>query len=448
MTSNGIHKLNTPVGAQVRKMYTTLAYFAIAKVSFLCNVCKNALACPVTVRSRDHGQRKYMTDKIHQSFPQNSARPYARPRSASHGMQKRQYAKSAGRFNFSIRPQKPNVVTSRVPGNTKIPALFPQKPPYRPGTPNRNTAPSGKTLYRKFPQKFVPTSSKSGASVRTKPKTQLAKYAPHSARATASWGSVATWYDKHLEHPDTYHEKVILPNLQRLVEAKNGDLILDLASGQGFFTRALAKSGAQLTGIDISHELIAIAKKKSDAKISYNVGSAEDLSVFANEHFAKVVIVLAIQNIEHIQKVFAEAARVLKRDGSLHIVMNHPAFRIPKRSSWVYDEKAKLQYRRVDQYLSESREAIDMHPGMKDSPQTVSFHRPLQYYVKALVKAGFVIDRFEEWISHKDSDSGPRAKAENRARKEIPLFLYVRAKKKANLTLNPNTLKLESYGKL
>ena len=248
-------------------------------------------------------------------------------------------------------------------------------------------------------------------------------------RAATSWGTVATWYDKHLESPGTYHEKVILPNLLRLVDPQKGDVILDLAAGQGHITRALAKNGAQLTGLDISPELIAIAKKKGGAGITYNVGSAEDLSAFINEQFHKAVIVLAIQNIEYVQKVFTEAARVIKKDGTFHIVMNHPAFRIPKQSSWAYDEKQKLQYRRVDQYLSESRFAIDMHPGMKDSPKTISLHRPLQYYIKTLVKAGFVIDRFEEWISHKDSDSGPRAKAENRARKEIPLFLYIRARK-------------------
>ena len=281
----------------------------------------------------------------------------------------------------------------------------------------KNTKPWEKSKSGKFHTNTRPKS----------PKTQLTRYAPK--QATTSWGAVATWYDKHLGSPDTYHEKVILPNLTRLVDAQKDELILDLASGQGYFTRAFAKSGAELTGLDISPELIAIAKKESASTITYNIGSAEDLSAFADGHFDKVVIVLAIQNIEFVHKVFGEASRVVKRDGTLHIVMNHPAFRIPKQSSWGYDEKGKLQYRRVDQYLSESRWEIDMHPGMKDSPQTISFHRSLQYYIKALVKAGFVVDRFEEWISHKDSDSGPRAKAENRARKEIPLFLYIRARK-------------------
>jgi len=341
-------------------------------------------------------------------------------------------------------------------GKARTPSPFPQKPPYRPNGPvaartpyvkrASSGTPSGKVRYGFLPKGGgKPTFGKKtyGAknakpweksktafrpSARPKaPKTQLATYAPREA--TTSWGTVATWYDKHLENPDTYHEKVILPNLLRLVEPQKGDHMLDLATGQGFIARALAEKGASVTGIDISKELIALAIKKGGTNVTYGVGSAEDLSGFTDETFNKAIIVLAIQNIEHVRAVLAEAFRVLKNGGTLHIVMNHPTFRIPKCSGWGYDEKEKVQFRRVDQYLSESREEIDMHPGMKDSPQTVSFHRSLQYYMKALFKAGFVVDRFEEWISHKDSDSGPRAKAENLARKEIPLFLYVRAKK-------------------
>lgn len=244
--------------------------------------------------------------------------------------------------------------------------------------------------------------------------------------AGASWGAVASWYDKHLNEADTYHEKVLLPNLLRLIDASPKDNILDLACGQGFFTRAIAKSGAKVTGIDIAPELIEIAQKESP-EIPFFVGSADQLAEFGDASFNKVLMSLSIQNMENIEGVTAEVARVLNEEGELHIAMNHPAFRVPKQSAWDYDDKKKVQFRRVDQYLSNSSTEIDMHPGFSDAPQTISFHRPLQFYVKALAKAGFAIIKLEEWISHKASDSGPRAKAENNARKEIPLFLYMKA---------------------
>ena len=54
---------------------------------------------------------------------------------------------------------------------------------------------------------------------------------------------------------------------------------------------------------------------------------------------------------------------------------------------------------------------------------TWTFHRPLQTYVRAFSDAGFLIESIEEWPSLRQSQPGPRAREENRARKEIPLFL-------------------------
>jgi hypothetical protein len=75
------------------------------------------------------------------------------------------------------------------------------------------------------------------------------------------------------------------------------------------------------------------------------------------------------------------------------------------------------------------KEPIVTHPGKDPKRYTWTFHRPLQSYVKALRGAGLVVDALEEWASHKRSDSGPRAKAENTARREIPMFLALRAVK-------------------
>jgi hypothetical protein len=48
-----------------------------------------------------------------------------------------------------------------------------------------------------------------------------------------------------------------------------------------------------------------------------------------------------------------------------------------------------------------------------------------------------LIDALEEWPSHKTSTSGPRAAAENTARKEIPMFLALRAVKISGISQVP-----------
>jgi ubiquinone/menaquinone biosynthesis C-methylase UbiE len=240
-----------------------------------------------------------------------------------------------------------------------------------------------------------------------------------------SWGKVAGWYDEHLTtSDDSYHQKVILPNLLRLTDIKKDERVLDLACGTGFFSKAFADAGAQVVGVDISKELIAIAKK-NNSSINFVVSGADNLSFAQDLSIDKIVCVLAIQNIAEVKKMLEECARILTSHGKMYIVMNHPAYRIPKGSSWDWDEKTQQQYRRVDYYLSEKKIAIAMHPGKKDSEETISFHRPLQYYTKLFHNAGFVMSRLEEWISHKESEKGPRQNEENRIRKEIPLFMCI-----------------------
>jgi ubiquinone/menaquinone biosynthesis C-methylase UbiE len=248
-----------------------------------------------------------------------------------------------------------------------------------------------------------------------------------------SWGNVAGWYDELLENKDgTYQNEVIAPNLKRLINPQKGEKILDIACGQGFFSRILDEAGAQITGVDIAKELIGIARLHSPKSIVFEVAPADELKSFADVSFDKALIVLALQNIENMQGAVREAYRVLKPGGSFYIILNHPSFRIPKSSSWQWDGENHSQYRRTDAYMSDMRNRIEMNPGTQKTYEkkfTVSFHRPLQAYAKALTKAGFLIGRIEEWVSHKVSNPGPRAQEENRIRKEIPLFLMIEARK-------------------
>ncbi len=193
-----------------------------------------------------------------------------------------------------------------------------------------------------------------------------------------------------------------------------------------------ADAGAMVLGVDIAPELISYAKKYESNNLRFAVAPAEALTPATNGSFDGALIVLALQNIKDMSQALKEAARTLVKGGTLVIVLNHPCFRILKASAWGYDETAGVQYRRIDKYGIPFSTKIDMTPGKQAEHakiHTVSFHRPLQDYFKALSGVGFSVTGLEEWISHKQSERGPRAKAEDTARKEFPMFLTIVARK-------------------
>jgi ubiquinone/menaquinone biosynthesis C-methylase UbiE len=244
-----------------------------------------------------------------------------------------------------------------------------------------------------------------------------------------SWDHVAPWYDSlAADQGSDYHRAVVIPGVLRLLAASRGESVLDVACGQGAVARALHDAGCAVVGVDLSRKLIDAARKRSPAGLRFVVGDARKLPDLGESAFDAAVCVLAMQNIDPVEPVFAEVARVLRPGGRLVAVVNHPAFRIPRQSRWKLDERRKLLAREVDGYLSPMKIPIDMRPFRRPGRSvTYTHHRPLQAYVRAATGSGLVIDALEEWPSHRSSQPGPMARAENRARAEIPLFLAIRA---------------------
>lgn len=254
-----------------------------------------------------------------------------------------------------------------------------------------------------------------------------------------SWQGVSGWYKDLTKNKGHYfHEHVVVPGVLRLLNIQQDDNLLDLACGTGVLGRAVPKN-ISYVGIDIVKGLVEEAKRQDKSEhhkylqgdvTQIFFGIREDKGITEQKKFSKVTCLLAIQNIENSGSVFTNVSRFIQPGGIFILVLNHPAFRIPRQTSWGIDEQSKLQYRRVNRYLSPIKIPISMHPGKgHNSPLTWSFHEPISFYVNSLSSAGFVITAMEEWASDKESE-GRFGKMENRARAEIPLFLTIVATKK------------------
>lgn len=93
---------------------------------------------------------------------------------------------------------------------------------------------------------------------------------------------------------------------------------LDVACGTGDMAIELLKRGCSVTGIDLSEEMLAIARRKT-AEANFQLANAEALP-FDDATFDAVTSAFGIRNFVHLEKGLAEMARVLKPGGRMVIL--------------------------------------------------------------------------------------------------------------------------------
>ncbi len=241
----------------------------------------------------------------------------------------------------------------------------------------------------------------------------------------AKWDASEEWYSACVgEKGHYYHQSVIFPNVLRLLGKFKS--LLDLGCGQGVLARQLPKN-IDYVGIDQSKALVSSAKKLTPSG-TFLIADATAPLPIEKKNFERATFILSLQNMKDGFGAIGNASFHLKPQGKLLLVLNHPCFRIPRQTNWGVDEKMKLQYRRINSYMSPQEIPIQTHPSKKESEVTYSYHHSLSEISSWLQKHKLAIEVMEEWCSDKKSE-GAKAKMEDRARREIPLFLAILAVK-------------------
>lgn len=107
-----------------------------------------------------------------------------------------------------------------------------------------------------------------------------------------------------------------------------GKEVLDLGCGTGWFSVILAKKGAMVTGVDISPEAIAIARKRAivnavSDRVNFMPMSFYDLkSNFRAESFDKTIGLSVLHHCQHKSLLADQLCSILKPGG--RVVFNEP----------------------------------------------------------------------------------------------------------------------------
>jgi ubiquinone/menaquinone biosynthesis C-methylase UbiE len=233
-----------------------------------------------------------------------------------------------------------------------------------------------------------------------------------------TWDSIADWYAERLAVGSAPHQLAIAAVLQVLPPV-TGQPVLDLGCGEGLAARTLATRGAQVTGIDLSEQMISHARRQettSPLGIDFQVSDAQTLAGLADGAFAGVVANLSLNNVDDLDAAVGAVRRVLRPGGWLVFTIPHPCFETPHAGSATTPDGRAAQL--VFGYFEERFWRSTNPQGFR---RAGNWHRMLATYLNALVNGGFVITQVLE------PEPTPALAISHPDRADVPMFLVVRA---------------------
>jgi ubiquinone/menaquinone biosynthesis C-methylase UbiE len=178
-----------------------------------------------------------------------------------------------------------------------------------------------------------------------------------------------------------YNARYERPATLSLIGKADGVRILDAGCGPGALSEALAGRGAQVTGVDASAELLALASLRLNGRASFHQADLRGPLPFEDESFDLVVASLVMHYIEDWSPTLTEFRRVLTPTGRLVLSTHHPMMDHLLGGG--------------DNYFATYEFTEDWVVG--DVLMRMRFwHRPLRAMLQALSAAGFRVEEIDE----------------------------------------------------
>jgi len=111
-----------------------------------------------------------------------------------------------------------------------------------------------------------------------------------------------------------------------------GSMALDVATGTGDLALALQRRGAEVTGLDFSHEMLTLAREKGPG-ITWQAGNALELP-FADGEFDAATVGFGARNFDDLGRGLREMARVVRPGGRVVVLEITTPQRLPL--SWFF----------------------------------------------------------------------------------------------------------------
>lgn len=254
----------------------------------------------------------------------------------------------------------------------------------------------------------------------------------------SAWETNAAWWDDVYREGNAYHLTLLAPATERLLDIQPGEIVLDVACGNGCFSRRLAELGAQVVAFDFSSTFLECAKARTVEhadRIEYRSADAtsrDDLLALGEARFDAAVCTMALMDIRDIEPLAEILPRLLKPGGRFVFSVMHPCFNNNGCRMSIEEEVDGAGFElvpgvRVTKYMTPFASA---GIGILGQPVPhVYFHRPISLLLGMFFRHGLVVDGMEE-RAFDGANPGDRPVSWTRL-PEIPSALVVRLRRPA-----------------
>ncbi len=224
------------------------------------------------------------------------------------------------------------------------------------------------------------------------------------------WDQKAAFWDDYVgEQGNQFHRMLVAPAARRLLDIQPDERLLDIACGNGQFTREMAGLGAQVLATDFSAVFLERAQAHAAAidneiaaRISYQLLDATDevqLLALGERAFDAAVCNMGLMDMPTIEPLLRALTRLLKPGGRFVFAIPHPCFNQNDAilMAEMQDNDGELQTVhavKVSRYI-ESYGGLGVGIDGEPNPHYY-WHRPISLILNTAFRAGLVLDGLEE----------------------------------------------------
>lgn len=241
-----------------------------------------------------------------------------------------------------------------------------------------------------------------------------------------AWNTISRAYQDRYQLPtDTlvYGPRCPGEDELQLLGDVDGRCAIVLGCGGGQDCIVLAKRGAQVVGIDLSDRQIEYGRRLAEREgvlVTLLQGNVEELKQIDDESQDLALSLHALNYVERIDRVFAEALRVLQPGSPLVFSVHHPM-------DACLDDVPP--YGVLKSYWQREQDWQWEFPEKKASAKMRSWYRPVSEWTSRLVSAGFRIERLLEPPPTEEAQSPWDASYSLDKMRLVPATLIVKAVK-------------------